>query len=273
MPAVQLARLRIQTTRLAESFDDSLKFSRGLDSLLELYGNRSFRPGYTASDRSRLPTYNVPPLVMRQLEIELGRVCAADSAISLEIIDQIWQSEILEMRQIAIYLLSQIPPAHLAEVLTRLRNWCTPSEDENLVHDLLLIGGRTIRKVEPETWLGFTQDGLRSTEPRSIIIGLNSLEPFLDETRMEYLPQVFKLLEPLVEDPPPAALADLEAVLLQIYAISPMETQSFIRKNLETKPHPQFIRLVRRLIPNLSTETQHYLRSYFLHQDRDTKNL
>ena len=272
MPAVQLARLRIQTTRLAESFDDALKFSRGLDSLLEQYGNRSFRPGYTASDRSRLPTYNVPPLAMRQLEIELGRVCAADPAISLEIIDQIWQSEILEMRQVAIYLLSQIPPAHLAEVLTRLRKWCTPGEDESLVHDLLIIGGRTIRKVEPDTWLVFTEEWLRSTEPGSNIIGLISLEPFLDETRMEYLPQVFTLLEPLAVDPPPPAMADLEAVLLQIYAISPMETQSFLRKILEANPHPQFIRLVRRLIPNLSPETQQYLRSYFLHLDRDPKN-
>jgi hypothetical protein len=272
MPAVQLARLRIQTTRLAESFDDALKFSRGLDSLLEQYGNRSFRPGYTASDRSRLPTYNVPPLAMRQLEIELGRVCAADPAISLEIIDQVWKSEILEMRQVATYLLSQIPPANLAEVLTRLRKWCTPGEDESLVHDLLIIGGRTIRKVEPDTWLVFTEEWLQSTEPGSNIIGLISLEPFLDETRMEYLPQVFTLLEPLAVDPPPPAMADLEAVLLQIYAISPMETQSFLRKNLEANPHQQFIRLVRRLIPNLSTETQQYLRSYILHLDRDSKN-
>jgi hypothetical protein len=118
----------------------------------------------------------------------------------------------------------------------------------------------------------FSEEWLRSTEPRSIIIGLISLEPFLDETRMEYLPQVFNLLEPLAADPPPPAMADLEGVLLQIYAISPMETQSFIRKILEANPHPQFIRLVRRLIPNLSRETQPYLRSYILHQDRDPKN-
>jgi len=271
MPAVQLARLRIQTTRLAESYDDPKEFSRGLDSLLELYGNRAFRPGYTASDRSRLPAYNVPPLVMRQLEVELGQVCAADPANSLQNIDQIWKSENLEMREVAIFLLGRVSLDYLVEVTARLKNWCDPTQDPKLIHDLLLTGGRTIRQVQPENWLELTSEWLRTRDSRVINIGLCSLEPFLDDTRMKYLPQVYNLLDPLVENPHPAVMADLEKVLQQVYSISPMETQSFLRKNLEANPHPQFIRLVRRLLPNFTPESQNYLRSYISQQDREIK--
>ena len=271
MPAVQLARLRIQTTRLAESFGDPAEFARGLDSLLELYGNRAFRPGTNTQPHSRLPAYNVPPLVMQQLEIELRRVGRSDPIHCLQNIDVLWASEILEMRQVSVFLLGEVPPPYLPETVAKLTRWCLPAEDPDLVRGLLVTGGAQIRRTEPDTWLALAADWLRNPDARAEVIGLWALEPFLSDTGMRNLPEVFRLLDPLVGDPAPAGIAELETILVQIYGISPKETQSFLRKNLEGDPSPQTLRLVRRLLPFLDADTQAVLRASFPRQERDPK--
>jgi hypothetical protein len=263
MPAVQLARLRIQTTRLAESFDDPGEFSRGLDSLLELYGNRAFRPGFDAVDRSSLPAYHVPPLVMRQLEIELGQISKTNPVVCLQIIDRLWQSPVLEMRLVAIYLLGEIPASQTEEVKARLKTWCNPAEDTAVLLDLLSIGGKNIRKHSPLAWLEICEEWLGDIDPQILKIGLRALEPFLVEYQMEHLPRVFNLLEAPLRNPSHAVMTEIEVVITQLYAISPMETQFFIRNCLENKPDQQCLRLIRRLLPGFSGETQTYLRSYF----------
>lgn len=262
MPAVQLARLRIQTTRLAESFDDPVGFARGLDSLLELYGNRAYRPGHNVSHRSRLPAYNVPPLVMQQLELQLGKVGSSDPDRLLQNIDTLWEARTLEMREIAVFLLGEVPPGYREEIVDRLIRWCDPTLDPVLLRELFFTGGATIRRAEPGTWLSFSADFLISTDPQEIILGLQALEPFLEETGLDYLPRIFNMLEPLVNDPPPAVMPALHDVLLQINAISPVETRSYLRKFLEANPKPAFLRLVRRLLPELPAETQAALRHY-----------
>ena len=260
MPAVQLARLRIQTTQLSESFDNPAEFTRGLDSLLELYGNRAFRPGHNVSHRSRLPAYNVPPLVMQQLELQLGMVGGADPIHCLQNIDTLWEANNLEMREVAVFLLGQIPPDFLGEVRDRLKRWCDPTLDQVLLSGLFSTGGAAIRLAEPDTWLAFTAEFLISPDPLQVNLGLQALEPFLLEKGLDYLPRVFNMLEPLVKDPPAAVMSELQKVLFQINGISPVETRSYLRKFLESDPSPAFLRFIRRLLPDLPVETQAALR-------------
>ena len=262
MPAVQLARLRIQTTRLAESFDDPAEFTRGLDSLLELYGNRAYRPGHNVSHRSRLPAYNVPPLVMQQLELQLGMVGSADPIHCLQNIDKLWETRILEMCEIAVFLLGEVPPGYRKEVLDRLQHWCDPTIDPGLLRLLFSTGGAAIRKAEPDTWLSFTADLLISTDPQEVILGLQALEPFLAETGLDFLPRIFNMLEPLVNDPPPAVMSALHDVIILINGISPVETRSYLRKFLDSDPSPALLRFIRRLLPDLPADTQAALRHY-----------
>jgi hypothetical protein len=262
MPAVQLARLRIQTTRLAESFDDPAEFARGLDSLLELYGNRAYRPGHNVSHRSRLPAYNVPPLVMQQLELQLGKVGSTDPEHCLQNIDTLWEAKTLEMREVAVFLLGEIPPDFREEILDRLKRWCDPTLDPALLSELFSTSGAAIRLAEPDIWLSFAADFLITPDPQEVILGLQALEPFLAETGLDYLPRIFNMLEPLVNDPPPAVMPALHDVLLQINTISPVETRSYLRKFLDANPKPAFLRLFRRLLPELPAETQAALRRY-----------
>ncbi len=260
MPAVQLARLRIQTTRLAESFDDPAEFASGLDSLLELYGNRAYRPGTNVGHRSRLSAYNVPPLVMQQLELQLGMVGGADPIHCLNNIDKLWETQILEMCEIAVFLLGKVPIDYRQDVMDRLRRWCDPALDQGLLRLLFSTGGSTIRTTEPNTWLAFAADFLITPDPQKVILGLQALEPFLAETGLKYLPRLFNMLEPLVIDPPAAVMPTLHDVLLQINGISPVETRSYLRKFLEADPSPALLRFTRRLLPDLPAETQASLR-------------
>ena len=78
MPAIQLARLKIQSVRLAENFADPHTFARELRGLLDFYAERTHRPGQVGEPPPILPAYNVPPQVMRQVERELSPIAIQD---------------------------------------------------------------------------------------------------------------------------------------------------------------------------------------------------
>jgi hypothetical protein len=59
MPAIDLARLKKQTARLADQFDQPSVFLRELREVLEFYVNRTL-PSQSVAPSSVLPTYRTP---------------------------------------------------------------------------------------------------------------------------------------------------------------------------------------------------------------------
>ncbi len=256
MPAVQLARLRIQIARLGETFVDPPAFRQGLESLLELYGDRTFHPGEEIKATGLTLSFNVPPLVMRQLEMELSRLSEAAIQSNSEIIDGIWQSDYLEMRQIAIFLLGRIARNDPKTYLLTVKKWCQPSEDLDLLAELLQKSGEKIRAREPQDWLDLVESWCKQKNTRVQEIGLIALEPFLAEQGLDYLPQVFNLIEPLLMETHPALQKRLLVICQLLNSISPVETHAFFKHLIEAQASSNFIRLMRRLIPSFSNEDQ-----------------
>src|SRR5574340_682382 len=110
MPAIDLARLRKQAARLAEFFFLPDEFLKHLHEMLEFYVNRSLRKVDNVAPGSVLSTYRTPPIVIRQIELELSDIAADNPAQALDLADLLWDQGYLEMHMLAAFLLGRIPP-------------------------------------------------------------------------------------------------------------------------------------------------------------------
>ena len=256
MPAVQLARLRIQIVRLSELFQDPPAFRQGLESLLEHYGDRSYRHGEEIIESGQTPSFNVPPLVMRQLEMELNQVTGDVIHSNFELLDSIWSSEYREMRQIAIFLLGRTAANEPKSYFTTLKKWCQPGEDISLLEELLAKSGEKIRAHDPAAWLAMANTWCRHKNYRVQEIGLIALDPLLSEQGLENLPEIFNILEPLLLETDLALQKRLLVTCQRLYDTSPVETLEYFKHLFQSNASDHFLRMMRRLVPTLSDDDQ-----------------
>jgi hypothetical protein len=111
MPAIDLARLKQQTARLADLFDQPSEFLREHREVLDHYVNRTLRSQGVAPS-SVLPTYRTPTVVLRQIETELGPLAEKRPIPALELADALWDEGWLETRLLAAFLLGRIHQPH-----------------------------------------------------------------------------------------------------------------------------------------------------------------
>src|SRR5258706_15412719 len=68
IPAIDIARLKIQAAVLVEKFDQPAVFLKGLHEILDHYADRTMRIGVVASPVSVLPAYRAPQAVLCQIK-------------------------------------------------------------------------------------------------------------------------------------------------------------------------------------------------------------
>ncbi len=272
MPAVQLARLRIQIVRLSELFQDPPAFRQGLESLLEHYGDRSYRHGEEIIESGQIPSFNVPPLVMRQLEMELNRVTGDVIQCNFELLDSIWKSEYREMRQIAIFLLGRASANEPKSYFTTLKKWCQPGEDTTLLAELLAKSGVKIRASDPAAWLAMVNNWCRHKNYRVREIGLIALDPLLSEHGLENLPEIFNILEPLLLETDLALQKRLLVTCQRLYRTSPVEALEYFKHLIQSNASGHFLRLMRRFLPSLSSDDQVKMRQILPRSTPSIKN-
>src|SRR5512143_3412435 len=150
MPAVELTRLRQQINRLIARFDDPVGFHSALNDLLDLYANRAYRPGKAVQPQPLLPSYRVTPLIMQQLELELGKTCQEQPGQALGVVDALWRDPYLEPRLLAASLLATIPASHHEAAIQTLRAWAVPGENFRMLDALFRHGTTSLRRSAPQ---------------------------------------------------------------------------------------------------------------------------
>src|SRR5512140_3214531 len=150
MPAIDLSRMKKQAARLADFFFVPDEFIRNLHELLDTYVNYTVRKPRAAAPGANLPTYRTPPVIVRQIEQELGAKAALpeNSDATLELADRLWDEEWLEMRILAAFLLGSIPPSE-ERLLARLTAWTQQLFDADLRSELLSTSLRRMRRETP----------------------------------------------------------------------------------------------------------------------------
>ena len=261
MPSVELTCLRDQIANILSLVDRPEDFHRAVRDLLDQHSEHAYRAGEAVTSRPLLPSYRVPTLVFRQLEIDLGTACRRQPEQLLACAAALWDDDHLEPKLFAAIILGQAPPAHAAAILSLLRAWVQPSEDRQVLDALLDRGTLSLRRNEPEGLFELIHANLDIPSTPYQRIALRIIEAIVSDPQFNNHPPIFRLLSPLVLAPPAGLVNDLHHCLSALVRSTPSETAYFLRQNLGSSSDATTARLVRRLIPDFPPDLQSNLRT------------
>ncbi len=262
MPAIQLARLKIQVDHLVETARQPGVFVRGLHDLFSLYADRVYRPGQSGEPHPLLTAYHVPLPVQRQIAQAMEKFTAADPAGAVAVCDALWAEPYLEFRLLAAFLLGRLPLESSHFVLDRAQQWLAARPEDRLVDALLSQGFARLRQEAPEQYLKLAGTWLNAPEDFIQQMGLRALLPLLDDpTQHHHLPALFRLITPFTRIAPKALRNDVLAILRRLARFSPQETAYFLRQCLSSPDNPDTIWLARQVLPDLPEEISASLRA------------
>ncbi|HEY2979932.1 MAG TPA: DNA alkylation repair protein, partial [Anaerolineales bacterium] len=207
MPAIDLARLRKQATRLADFFYVPEEFLVHLHEMLDSYVDHTLRKAEGAAPGSNLSTYRTPPMILRQIEQELNAPASEYPSAALDLADLLWDQGYLETRLLAAFLLGRIPPQE-ERLLARLTAWTQQVRDPNVRSALLTTSLTRLRIETPDEFLELIREWSHPARPRTWSNGLQALLPMISSPDFQNLPPVLDVIEPIVEAAPAAQQLD-----------------------------------------------------------------
>ncbi len=260
MPAVALNQLKSQINQLLWLFTRPEEFRAGLKNMLDGLANRALRPSQATQKYGGMPAHQVSPLVMQQLQQQILPLLMENPAAGLALTDALWQDEYLEPRQLAAYILGQVPLTPPEQVTSRLLAWCRPDTERVLQYELLRQGSARLRREQPSSWLQMVTAWLSAADMQNQRLGLRAVTALAEDRSFENIPPMFSLVLSLILSSAAQLSADLEEVLVALARRSPAETVYLLRQALASRPSPPIQRLARRILPVFEPEQQAALR-------------
>ena len=147
MPAIHLARLKIQISELLSFYDSPSDFIRELHEIFEFYADRTRRPGQSGKPKPLIQAYNVPRQVMRRLYSDIASLVVDDPEGGIDLADRLWVDSWFECRLLAINILGCLPIMHHDQVVARLSRWGGSCKEDMLI-DTLLQDGASILDIK-----------------------------------------------------------------------------------------------------------------------------
>ncbi|PKN93371.1 MAG: hypothetical protein CVU44_10830 [Chloroflexi bacterium HGW-Chloroflexi-6] len=254
MPAIDIARLKIQAASLVEKFDRPAAFLHDLHEILDLYADRTLRVS-VAAPASVLRSYRAPQSVLKQIEFELAPLTATFPEQSMALTDALWRDAHLETRLLAATLLGRIDP-RTPLLLERISAWVGQVRDKKVRAALLTTSLHRLRRETPDQFLKLTQEWLASEDSKMWANGIEALIPLLDDPGFENLPPVFDIVRPAIASAPASLQKELAALVNALYRASSVETVFFIKQIIIASQNPQALTIIRRIMPELDKEIQ-----------------
>ncbi|MBL8079225.1 MAG: alpha/beta fold hydrolase [Anaerolineales bacterium] len=259
MPAIDLARLRKQATRLADFFFLPNEFMKHLREILDFYVNYTLRTKENVAPGSNLKTYRTPPAVLTQIENEIKTTAEENPHFALELADMLWDEGALETRLLAAFLLGRIPPQE-ERLLPRLTAWTQQVRDSDVRSALLSTSLTRMRKETPTQFLTLVREYLHPERPRTWSNGIQALLPMIADTSYNNLPPILDLVEPILEEAPSTLQNDLTDLIVALYRASANETIFLLKHILNTSENPMTVITLRRISRNFPPPLQNELR-------------
>ena len=245
MPAIQLARLKLQVSELLTYYADPVDFVRELHTLLNFYADRTRRPGRTGKPRPLIQAYNVPRQVLRRVESDLTPQVFAEPDKALALADQLWADAWFECRLLAISILGLIPLDNPEIIVDHLQTWGKTCREDALLDALLETGAEGLRSESPDAFLQLVELWLTNGDLPSRKIGLRALPALIANPQFDNLPAIYRLLTPLLREAASALESDLTRAVRALGERSPQETAYFLRQNL-IAPHKSGLAVITR---------------------------
>ncbi len=249
MPAIQPARLKKDTSALAEVYARPEHFMQALNDFFEFYADRVQRPGTTSSAATILPTFNLAAPVMRQLMVSIKPAAAQSWEYTLQLTQKLWSAGTLEHRLAAGALLGGLGAAHSEEIIARLNTWIQSGIDNLLLETLLRDTLSGLPPASLDRFFVVVEGWLADKEPAQQILGLRALSAITRLPQFQNIPRIFQLLSPFMHSLPPALRPYLLELVELLARRTPQETAHFLQQNLLLKSNPATGWLLRQVLP------------------------
>lgn len=257
MPAIELTRLKIQSAKLINLFDQPSDFIMHLKTVLEYYKNRTLRVN-PVTVAFNLPSYQTPRPVMMQIEKDLEKLGEQFPSAAIDLVTSLWNASFYESRLLSAFILGTIPPRAAMSVLTNLPEWLYETKDQGIKNALLTTGLARLRKENPQTLLLLISEWLRAPGQKTQTWGLHAFIPLIEVLGFNDLPQFFEVLRPTIKAVSPDTQTDIQACIRKLYLISPAETVHYISEIIDqmsnSKKITEFLRLFRGFPPAMQKE-------------------
>jgi len=258
MPSINLSRLRLQAHELAGLLGNPAAFQTSLRSLLDEHSHRLLRRGRSMARRSALPAWDVPGLLIRELEAALLPIAEENSEAARMAAAAIWPTGRLEEKQLAAFLagLSRNP----GEIRTLLLRWLADTEDPVVLQDLALHTCAPLRNSNELLFRSDVRAWIMDSVPSRRRFGWMALRAWVQEKQSESIFTAFDLLPAAFPETDPEAIQLASALLVSLAEYSPLETQGWLSE-LSSKSRQQGRKILRFALPRLPVETAAVLRS------------
>ncbi len=260
MPAVQLSRLAQQIDVLVWQFTRPADFLLRLRDLFEYYADRVFKAGQAVPPETMAPAFHIPPIIMRQLEVELRQSCIQHPAAAFALADVLWAESMLEYRVLATIILGLIPLHPPEPVLERIRAYATPRTDSYIIEALLKNSGRSLRREAPDLWIMLIESWANAPSYANQNMALKAIMITTQDENFKNFPPLFRIFSGILQVGPSALQAEMQITLMALLKYSPKETVYLLRQVLLLTTSPTTQRLVRLSLSHVPPEYQNSLR-------------
>jgi hypothetical protein len=226
MPSINLSELRVRAQELAGLLADAPAFRTGVRALMETYAHRLLRRGPSMSQRGALQAWDVPSLLLRELESTLLPAAAADPAAALAAADLLWPDGRLEERLLAAQLTGVC--TSVKEIRQRIAQWSAGLSDPVLQREIADNTCRPFRLANAELFRADARKWIEADTPAMRRFGWMALGAWLSDggghaslTAFDFLPRALR-----EDDPETMRLAG--EILVALARITPAETRKWI---------------------------------------------
>ena len=234
MPAITPPRLKIQVSELVQNAPEPDVFCGSFHGFLDIYADRTHRPGRVGEPPPLLRGYQVPKPVMKAVDKELGSWAGNNRDKALNLADALWQEPFLEFRLAAASLLGQIEPKPVKPIVGRVETWIQPNTEERLVNALINKG---LERILSESLVLYTTQvdaWLRSRKLERNRLGLKACIPLIRRKEFEDYPLLFNRIDRLMRSKNSPLRNDILTVLEEMANQTPGETAFFLENVMES---------------------------------------
>ena len=260
MPAIQPAKLKIQISELAETYNQPDIFIGNLINLFESYADRTRRKGVVVSSASLLNTLGVPPQIIHLLIINIKDIANKNPAATLYICDHLWKIPYVEYRLVTAQLINSLPKEYVPEILDRIEGWKTGTFDETTARLILEQGLSTLIKNDPDNIFKIIEAWLESSKPVDHQFGILLLEIIVKNKDFENNPRAFRFITPFIRQTPREIRSLMPSLISELAIKDPQETAYILLEAMQASDNPDAGWLIRQTINQFPNEIKSNLR-------------
>jgi len=269
MAAIDLTRLNKQIETLKEAFAQPAEFRRQLHAVLQFYHRYAHRKHKDSVSFSFMQTYDLPEQILPQIANGLSLKARQDVNETLAVVDELWLDDHFEARELATYLIGQVPVSASQEIYQRLTQWVSVPTDRAVIRSIFTKSSQRLRVEAPKGWVDFVGSLLASPVERAQNHGLYALSLLATQSDSDDLPQFFHWIRPFIQSDQNLIQSNLSLAVAALARRSPTETAYILKEVMSDTDGTGIERRVRSYLPFFEAELAQSLQSSLrIHQNR-----